>query len=100
MCGGTVQTEAGRTALLGVYPRVCGGTIFGILGRVLIPVYPHVCGGTVSNRGLSPRVRGNRFQGFQGHGQDLLNTVYPRVCGGTPWRSDSFYPLILPREGD
>ena len=70
-------------------------------------VYPRVCGGTNSNprwgstdRGLSPRVRGNRGVGRTGDlpsgsipacagepsNADALATtarVYPRVCGGT-----------------
>ena len=40
--------------VLRVYPRVCGGTAFVFLTGVLFP-------------GLSPRVRGNRFQGQPRH---------------------------------
>ena len=71
------------------------------------PVYPRVCGGTVltlifkrSVRGLSPRVRGNRYKAdldYQAsrsipacagepYKADLdyqASMVYPRVCGGT-----------------
>ena len=74
-------------------------------------VYPRVCGGTtqspaqsISRRGLSPRVRGNRFHQFNFNlfnrsipacagepGQSPFgvpaSTVYPRVCGGTWGRS-------------
>ena len=70
-------------------------------------VYPRVCGGTATlspvrrvARGLSPRVRGNRYQITAGplrHGsipacagepatsaREVMNpAVYPRVCGGT-----------------
>ena len=70
-------------------------------------VYPRVCGGTVGsfsarrrNRGLSPRVRGNRAQHLRGvehigsipacageppraAGRGAAPRVYPRVCGGT-----------------
>ena len=71
------------------------------------PVYPRVCGGTfaafvliLSSSGLSPRVRGNRYErktheGGNGSipacaGEPVLVVpsegrlrVYPRVCGGT-----------------
>ena len=70
-----------------VYPRVCGGTAFGLLPRR----WPG---------GLSPRVRGNRSSGpaaYSGTGSipacageprgrsppRPLAGVYPRVCGGT-----------------
>ena len=70
-------------------------------------VYPRVCGGTVRNahfkpleRGLSPRVRGNRGYSLPEHtgsrsipacaGEPWIArmrrsaaAVYPRVCGGT-----------------
>ena len=72
-----------------------------------LAVYPRVCGGTASqtlayrrDRGLSPRVRGNRRAGRPGHarrrsipacageprageGAGVVAKVYPRVCGGT-----------------
>ena len=71
-----------------VYPRVCGGT----KGRA-------ASGGV--NEGLSPRMRGNRSDGwhgdngwrsipayagepYRGRGGAKIRTVYPRVCGGTP----------------
>ena len=70
-----------------VYPRVCGGTVMG--GR-----------GADTDRGLSPRVRGNRSSvvllhlssrsipacaGEPQKDQDFggYSRVYPRVCGGT-----------------
>ena len=70
-----------------VYPRVYGGTT--------LPPHPHV-----GDRGLSPRVRGNRGRGRGGrwangsipactgepllaHGNDEVLKVYPRVYGGT-----------------
>ena len=72
-----------------VYPRVCGGTP---------PCQPH---SVASNgKGLSPRVRGNRFRAICSHlvlrsipacaGEPRYDVtcftcikVYPRVCGGT-----------------
>ena len=83
--------EPGRAVLLTgqetVYPRVCGGT-FGTAARVR------------SNKGLSPRVRGNPPGCMKASpnagsipacaGEPLINwddgwyaRVYPRVCGGT-----------------
>ena len=76
---------------LGVYPRVCGGTL---------PGYPW----TMSGSGLSPRVRGNRRRrrrGRTGNGsipacagepipaaaKAASYRVYPRVCGGTMMRT-------------
>ena len=73
---------------IGVYPRVCGGT--GVDSDE-----------TPTNRGLSPRVRGNRLATMlkqTGNGsipacageprsrwaRRSLSRVYPRVCGGTP----------------
>ena len=71
----------------GVYPRACGGTPSGLLSRMV-------------DQGLSPRVRGNRFQSFDSALQGgsiparagepkgqcitgVLEGVYPRACGGT-----------------
>ena len=57
-----------RTAIVEVYPRVCGGT-------------DNSASGTNWARGLSPRMRGNPLP-------TCINSVsagvYPRVCGGTP----------------
>ena len=50
-----------------VYPRVCGGTLYGC--EIVLPDY-----------GLSPRVRGNHDY-IDGKGS--APGVYPRVCGGT-----------------
>ena len=79
-------------------------------------VYPRVCGGTqrqdnrvLSTRGLSPRVRGNRFSATavtvaagsipacagepQGGPTPSANSlVYPRVCGGTQIMEDGRDP--------
>ena len=86
-CAGEPPSASSAAGLRWVYPRVCGGTV------------PNVLLG-VDDRGLSPRVRGNRHRRFallaflgsipacagepgspvihvQGH------MVYPRVCGGT-----------------
>ena len=86
-CAGEPPSESVTFNQGVVYPRVCGGT------RIGTPLHDHV-------RGLSPRVRGNRFQqrhhrstrgsipacagepgGGGGGGRD--KGVYPRVCGGT-----------------
>ena len=73
----------------GVYPRVCGGT-----ARIALAVS--------DERGLSPRVRGNRYAFHQfkfdrrsipacagephcAHFSLSSGTVYPRVCGGTTY---------------
>ena len=88
---------------VGVYPRVCGGTIIG-------PKRSR------SQSGLSPRVRGNRvsirsFTSLIGSipacagepppppaGRHALS-VYPRVCGGTPGATmtEYAYPSVYPR---
>ena len=84
---GNPRRLSSRTAPISVYPRVCGGTL-GI---------PSAIG---REAGLSPRVRGNRRQGFRmppsmrsipacaGEPRSWASgkraaTVYPRVCGGT-----------------
>ena len=86
-CAGEPALALARTAPPGVYPRVCGGT--------------STCSSSNSAaRGLSPRVRGNRFAKSQPYpfpgsipacaGEPTLfwlscrmERVYPRVCGGT-----------------
>ena len=127
VCGGTDTRYLMRKSGEGLSPRVRGnpkrtspplampGSIPACAGepRVVVRpvnpprVYPRVCGGTNSNprwgstdRGLSPRVRGNRGVGRTGDlpsgsipacagepsNADALATtarVYPRVCGGT-----------------
>ena len=100
-----------------VYPRVCGGTESAgepkvrAAARSMSEVYPRVCGGTRGGghfrrlgQGLSPRVRGNRRQGWQSRyplrsipacageprrrlSAPLKGRVYPRVCGGTGRRA-------------
>ena len=86
-CAGEPNRPPDRLYVIGVYPRVCGGT--GASGR-----------NTTDNSGLSPRVRGNH----QRHGRRRaarrsipacagepaalrlrlgFRPVYPRVCGGT-----------------
>ena len=50
-----------------VYPRVCGGTNFGVFLIHLV-------------QGLSPRVRGNLVDCGD---SPNVSRVYPRVCGGT-----------------
>ncbi len=127
VCGGTELSPRPRTACRGLSPRVRGNRLliapFPDLCRSIPAcageppwrwprsreerVYPRVCGGTYQNipavvvsHGLSPRVRGNRRQGRQAHGQvrsipacageptirtdtRQIRQVYPRVCGGT-----------------
>ena len=88
MCGGTTSTLADIANQAGLSPRVRGnqaGHLIGIDYDGSIPacagepcpaavvaairtVYPRVCGGTLArppakttNRGLSPRVRGNLY---------------------------------------
>ncbi len=131
VCGGTVAVYRDDADEAGLSPRVRGnrcrprlrlyqhGSIPACAGEPpgnglrgwAAPVYPRVCGGTapgVLNRrglmGLSPRVRGNRHDGFaysiilgsipacagepgRRRPRKPLSQVYPRVCGGTgPWR--------------
>ena len=127
MCGGTWAHSSGKAANPGLSPRVRGnrkairqadwdiGSIPACAGeprRQHAPahqrrVYPRVCGGTspgrgntCSQRGLSPRVRGNLP--FPQVGDAVVGSipacageprcravrpgrgrVYPRVCGGT-----------------
>ena len=64
---GEPGATAGMVAEPGVYPRVCGGTT--------IPPTK-----TGIDRGLSPRMRGNRIRL---PGGEFGGRVYPRVCGGT-----------------
>ena len=130
VCGGTPASARQASRIMGLSPRVrgnppgparrrqCPGSIPACAGEprqslspsCLKQVYPRVCGGTSmpafqtpSQKGLSPRVRGNRGRQC-GHPQrhrsipacagepvvlGLLSTaatVYPRVCGGTPER--------------
>ena len=75
-----------RLDVLGSIPACAGETILSASSRKNILVYPRVCGGNTPfcggrrwGCGLSPRVRGKRFQRI------LLKEwggVYPRVCGG------------------
>ncbi len=127
VCGGTCRTHQLAGQSRGLSPRVRGNPaswMLPSLSRGSIPacagepvnlpilgidkwVYPRVCGGTCSvvcsrgtNRGLSPRVRGNlracvRSTSRTGSipacaGEPIaaqvgprLPAVYPRVCGGT-----------------
>ena len=92
--GGSIPAHAGepasavaRMTVKGVYPRVCGGTLWAV---------SHCLRG----RGLSPRMRGNRtgpqvppwitgsIPAYAGEPplpcrRRSLHRVYPRVCGGT-----------------
>ena len=127
VCGGTTLRYAASAGFQGLSPRVRGNRPAGdgddggggsipacageppwhALQRAIDGVYPRVCGGTLSgstgddaNRGLSPRVRGNRrgvmmssapagsIPACAGEplalpGRNGFRTVYPRVCGGT-----------------
>ena len=126
-CGGTLPPRGVITRKGGLSPRVRGNHIFEaglasyersiparagepVRPRAVPPharVYPRACGGTClwmepppTGRGLSPRVRGNRFRGFLQvcpHGSIPARAgeptrrgtsssgagVYPRACGGT-----------------
>ena len=128
VCGGTIEAGIDAIPRAGLSPRVRGNRADGRLsgGRLRsIPacageparrhpasrpatVYPRVCGGTENiphnrfvTRGLSPRVRGNRYVSVNGReyqrsipacagepsaasGARCGLKVYPRVCGGTP----------------
>ena len=98
-CAGEPRFERCKGDILRVYPRVCGGT-------------PRRSSRWPSNRGLSPRVRGNpgsgRSSGARGGsipacaGEPLGETwrttalpVYPRVCGGT----QNAHTRPLPEQG-
>ena len=87
-CAGEPVGAIGLADKHRVYPRVCGGTLFGFQHHI-------------AQHGLSPRVRGNRDNELPANGQDRSipacagkpwrcgvahrgRTVYPRVCGGTP----------------
>ena len=131
VCGGTCRIFAYRSTVSGLSPRVRGNQIeawLRVRDERSIPacageptkrmrqrrrcwVYPRVCGGTElitfrSNNawGLSPRVRGNRFDlrfGLRAEGSIPAcagephrsgrhappAAVYPRVCGGTSSQS-------------
>ena len=108
--GGSIPARAGEPSLeqappdwCRVYPRACGGT------RVTRP-------GWDADRGLSPRVRGNRNKNFHAKiryrsipacaGEPLElrvvwshNRVYPRACGGTriPINNEPLVPGLSPR---
>ena len=124
-CQGSIPACAGEPRrflrlrlLVGVYPRVCGGTAYPTHRTAFTRrVYPRVCGGTRGRRrcrcrrpGLSPRVRGNlaevphagagprsipacagepRPSGYFRRGR----RVYPRVCGGTRHRDHDCRPV-------
>ena len=134
VCGGTYPERATPHRTRGLSPRVRGNpgsvdaegarlrSIPACAGEPVHPrkprlqweVYPRVCGGTgvqfdddTWERGLSPRVRGNRrlrIGRFRGRGSipacageppnrspiwEVLG-VYPRVCGGTVIASSPF----------
>ena len=86
-CAGEPRRWTVGQGMMWVYPRVCGGTLFGSLYALSLP-------------GLSPRVRGNRDYSFSCHRprwsipacagepkpwgpRTEQSRVYPRVCGGT-----------------
>ena len=92
-CAGEPDGEAAVYPIAGVYPRVCGGTFLGVA----------VLG---AGAGLSPRVRGNRYDSAWAMGiarsipacageprehdhAAPAKRVYPRVCGGTSAFSDA-----------
>ena len=135
VCGGTYTSSISRSRLTGLSPRVRGNPHqhlrAGPLHRSIpacagepVPcacarygwwVYPRVCGGTgvsqlaaLVEHGLSPRVRGNRADGYfyldgcgsipacagepdHRSGLRLPGEVYPRVCGGTQLRCGALF---------
>ena len=117
-CAGEPHNRWQTFLRLGVYPRVCGGTIpSGSLEYTISGLSPRVRGnrlrqtrvcsrGHFDFRGLSPRVRGNRVRRLPGlsetgsipacageperSGRRVRGRrVYPRVCGGTAGRLQS-----------
>ena len=126
-CGGTEGSQGSPKVMAGLSPRVRGNPALGssspgpgrsiparagepslcTLGSFPSRVYPRACGGTSHSvmvrrcaAGLSPRVRGNLFLGFQAalQGRSIParagepspprtpprpGRVYPRACGGT-----------------
>ena len=126
-CGGTAQDLGNMDAAEGLSPRVRGNPLHGgqqgfVVGSIPAsageprprganhrpaPVYPRECGGTppallgeTADRGLSPRVRGNRSGRSPGGRRAwsipasagepsgrwphrACRGVYPRECGGT-----------------
>ena len=106
--GNLVQGDD-RAHQRGSIPACAGEPVVSAIRQPLLRVYPRVCGGTgmpecaaVSDRGLSPRVRGNQADIFSicatigsipacaGEPSAIrisstLMTVYPRVCGGTSY---------------
>ena len=97
-CAGEPSKAVPELAHVGVYPRVCGGTVLDFLIAYV-------------DSGLSPRVRGNlcwasyevgkpgSIPACAGEPRGLTppytwNRVYPRVCGGTDFMS--FHPGLPP----
>ena len=127
VCGGTVKDNLAGAPVIGLSPRMRGNrarcrrnrwrrwsipayagepkTL--VIGSINVGVYPRVCGGTwpaiskvLDQKGLSPRMRGNRcvsnphpgcggsIPAYAGEpecdGREYQPCrVYPRVCGGT-----------------
>ena len=143
VCGGTRRRQSAPRRGSGLSPRVRGNP--GDMGRrprrarsipacagepstadpprIWPPVYPRVCGGTrqqtafrKSDRGLSPRVRGNLIvdrisrrntrsipacagEPLRIRSEEMAAWVYPRVCGGTssPAAAQSMERGLSPR---
>ena len=87
VCGGAVEIVAGRVERMGLSPRVRGSLRSPIASRQVIWVYPRVCGGAQClggqwssfSRGSIPACAGEPGSVA---GQTLSIWVYPRVCGG------------------
>ena len=136
VCGGTQFSGSALTSPIGLSPRVrgnrdahcrrqsggrsipaCAGEPLGCWNEPRVQrVYPRVCGGTITGfpcgypeRGLSPRVRGNRGRrlGTESGWRSIpacagepsassssarVRRVYPRVCGGTTVAGSSTTP--------
>ena len=95
-CAGEPGALETRLVWLGVYPRACGGTMRCGVCRTV-------------QRGLSPRVRGNRRparhnvkpaesiparagEPFRRRRPADRSKVYPRACGGTAWELQPISP--------
>ena len=88
-CAGEPPVCRPCTAVIRVYPRLCGGTI-GLPSAAAPPrVYPRLCGGTnarlemrLDADGLSPPVRGNLYRAVAGapHRRSIP------ACAGEPIR--------------
>ena len=73
VCGGTLRRHPRRRTRVGSIPACAGEPVLAAHADEEAAVYPRVCGGTlyhlgncIAERGLSPRVRGNRVRRYVG----------------------------------